>query len=96
MATTPVIKAPVDSIRWEMIREGLEDREYFWLLKQELARVQALNRQNLQPVIVPAQKMLISPDEIITSLTEYDRDPQQLYRLRTDLARTIEKLQQIK
>ncbi|MDW8382726.1 MAG: DUF6067 family protein [Verrucomicrobiota bacterium] len=32
--TAPVVAGPIDSIRWELVREGLEDREYFWLLDQ--------------------------------------------------------------
>ena len=28
----PVVEPPVSSIRWEMLREGIEDYEYLWLL----------------------------------------------------------------
>ena len=30
------IEGPVSSIRWEMLREGLEDYEYFWLLRDRI------------------------------------------------------------
>ena len=28
----------MDSLRWEMLREGLEDYEYFWLLQECVRR----------------------------------------------------------
>ena len=34
----PVIAPPVSSIRWEMLREGIEDYEYLCLLRELLAK----------------------------------------------------------
>jgi hypothetical protein len=39
-----VDKAPLDSIRWEMIREGMEDAWYVNLLRQRLAAARAAGR----------------------------------------------------
>jgi hypothetical protein len=36
----PVIEPPVSSIRWEMLREGVEDYEMLYLLRQRLAEKQ--------------------------------------------------------
>jgi hypothetical protein len=36
--TSPQISGPVNSLRWELTREALEDGEYFWLLKDVLSR----------------------------------------------------------
>ena len=33
----PVLEGPVDSIRWEMLRDGIEDYEYFVILKRLIA-----------------------------------------------------------
>jgi hypothetical protein len=33
----PVIEPPVASIRWEMLREGIEDYEYLWMLRERIA-----------------------------------------------------------
>ena len=33
----PVLEPPVSSIRWEMLREGIEDYEYLYLLRELLA-----------------------------------------------------------
>ena len=49
--TIPVIAGPIDSIRWEMNREGIEDREYCWLLKQLIARTSGELGSNSAPVL---------------------------------------------
>ena len=33
-----MIEPPVSSIRWEMLREGIEDYEYLWLLRDLIGR----------------------------------------------------------
>ena len=37
-ASEPVIEPPVSSIRWEMLREGIEDYEFLWLLRDLIAK----------------------------------------------------------
>ena len=57
---SPVIEPPVTSIRLEMIREGLEDREYFHLLRAELKRRNSLRDEGLKDVRRQAQQALAS------------------------------------
>ena len=72
----PVISGPVDSIRFEMLREGLEDYEYFVMLKK----------------LSPGNALLSVPPEIATSPTVYSTDPVHMENHRLKLARAIEKL----
>jgi len=93
---TPVVKGPVASIRWELLRDGLEDREYFWTLKQEMARLEAIRtdrpalRGRIDQALRQANAALKLPDELAESLVVYTKDPQDLLRARETLARTIE------
>ncbi|MBN1341617.1 MAG: DUF4091 domain-containing protein [Phycisphaerae bacterium] len=73
---TTVLDAPVSSIRLAMLREGLEDREYFWLLRQALADKD--------------HAALHLPDKLVRSLVDFELDPQKLYEARTQLAKAIE------
>ena len=83
---TPVIAGPVNSIRWELLREGLEDREYFWTLRQRLPKTNdAAARRR-------AEAALRLPDRLADSLTEFDHDPQAMYEARRELAEAIEAL----
>ena len=89
----PVLEPPINSIRWEMVREGLEDREYFWVLEQELERVkQADTSPALQRAIEDATHALAASGRLVTSLTEFESDPLKLYEARRQLARAIESL----
>ncbi|MFH0889274.1 MAG: DUF4091 domain-containing protein [Planctomycetota bacterium] len=89
----PLISAPVSSIRLELIREGLEDREYFWLLKQEINRVRSrLSQRKLKD----AEALLNEPDNLIRNLRDFEKDPQKIYQSRLKLALMIEELNKIK
>ena len=72
----PVISGPVDSIRFEMLREGLEDYEYFVMLKK----------------LSPGHALLAVPPEVATSPTVYSTDPAHMENHRLKLARVLEKL----
>jgi len=93
---TPVVKGPVVSIRWELLRDGLEDREYFWTLKQEMARLEALRsekpalRGRIDQALRQANAALKLPDALAQSLVVYTKDPQELLRAREEVARAIE------
>jgi len=92
--TPPVsllIAPPVSSLRWEMIREGIEDREYFWLLDQYLQRREPLLGTN-HPAVLQAVNARASALSIVLSRTYYDTDPQKIYSGRLAVAEAIEAL----
>jgi len=76
-AKGPVLDGPVNTIRLAMLREGLEDREYFWLLKQRLGGKD--------------HAALHLPARLIRGLTHFESDPQKLLAARRELAEAIEK-----
>ena len=82
----PVISGPVDSIRWELLREGLEDREYMWLLEQAAERAGGARGSRARRVLA---KLV---DSLVTSLTEFETDPARLYEARRKIAEAIEQL----
>ena len=61
----------VPSIRWEMMREGCEDYEYLWLLRE---RLRALTpEQRTSPVAQAAQTLL---DTAADSIVGSSEDPE--------------------
>ncbi len=87
----PVIEPPVNSLRWELLREALEDREYFWLLK----RFEERARMRLAPgsaALVEATAARNAALGLVTSARVYAMNPQQLYAARLRLAEAIEAL----
>jgi len=85
----PIFDKPVSSIRWEMIREGVEDYEMLYmlreLLKQKGDRLSESERQL-------ADDLLSVPESITKSMTEFTIDPRPLLQRRAAVAEMIEKL----
>ncbi|MCX7044218.1 MAG: DUF4091 domain-containing protein [Candidatus Sumerlaeota bacterium] len=83
---------PVSSIRWEMLREGMEDYEYFHLLSEVVKKARAAGKRS--PQLDEAEKHLTIPDKIISDKTNFTNDPKSLYERRRALAEAIEKMLQ--
>lgn len=74
---------PVDSIRWEMLRDGIEDYEYLAMLRSALARVPPDQARRFE-------KLLEIPPEITRSLTDFTTDPAPIEERRRRIARALE------
>ena len=72
----PVVAGPVDSIRFEMLREGIEDYEYFAILRRA----------------DPSSRLLAVPRDVAASLRDYSRDPIGMETHRLRLGEAIERL----
>lgn len=85
----PVLDPPVDSIRIEMLRDGIEDYEYFVLLEKLLAE----KASKLSAEEAASLKALLEvPAEVTTDLTHFTTDPKPIDRHRDALAQTVAKL----
>jgi hypothetical protein len=80
----PVISGPVDSLRWEMLREGIEDYEYLALLKRLIAKVGAAG--------VSVARLLVVPETIVRDGKTYTKSSAPIYRRRRAIANAIEML----
>jgi len=90
---TKYLEGPVSSIRWEMLREGLEDYEYFWLLRDAVAKARAA--KITAPAVAEAEKLLTIPDTIIVDKTDFTRDPTPLHQHRCAMGEAIEKVSKL-
>jgi hypothetical protein len=87
--SAPVLDGPVDSIRWEMLRDGIEDYEYHAELKRRLDARGA----SLDPARAAALRALLEvPADVTTDLTHFTTDPAPIERRREALARAIESI----
>jgi hypothetical protein len=87
---TKYLRGPVDSVRWEILREGIEDYEYFVLLERAIK--DAKGKPKLKAVAAEAAKLLDLPATLFTSGKEYTKDPLDLLRYRAKVAEAIERL----
>ena len=89
---TPCLDAPINSIRWENLRDGMEDYEYFWLLQQ--AVTSELVWHGGTALLNEANKLLKVPSCISRDLIHFTTDPRSMLARRDSVARMIERLQQ--
>lgn len=86
----PVLAPPVSSIRWEMLREGIEDFEMLWLLADLLQR----HRDKLSPDRQSQIAALLEvPPEITKDMTTFTKTPGPIHARRAQVAEAIETLQ---
>ena len=82
----PVLEGPVDSVRWEQLRDGIEDYEYLTILKQKLEE----RRSSLKPErIAEYEELLKVPPTISRSMTEFTKDGAPMEIRRDEIARAI-------
>ncbi len=85
----PVIQPPVSSIRWEMIREGVEDYEMLHLLRRLLDEKDATLSDDQRTAW---RDLLRVPSSITSDMITFTTDPTPIYERRRAVARTIEAL----
>jgi len=83
----PILDGPVDSIRWEQLRDGIEDYEYLVLLRKKLEQ----NRAKLTPELRNRYEQLLAvPEDITKSMTEFAPNGQSIELRREAIARALE------
>ena len=82
----PVLDGPVDSIRWEMLRDGIEDYEYLALLE----RLLIVNKDVLEEGQLLKYAVLLDvPGDITSDMTTFTKDPAPIEKHRDVVARAI-------
>jgi hypothetical protein len=85
----PVLEGPVDSIRWEQLRDGIEDYEYFCLMRARLAKAKpGLSKEEYAAL----SQLLLVPKAVSSSLTSFAADGTSIETHRRALAQAIESL----
>jgi hypothetical protein len=88
----PVLEGPVDSIRWEMLRDGIEDYEYLVILKKLIDDKKGkLNSGQLQTY----NALLEVPEDITSNMTTFTKDPAPIEARRNRIARAISDLSRL-
>jgi len=77
---------PLSSIRFEALRDGLEDYEYLWTLRSLVKQAEAGGKTS---AAVQAAKTLLGLDEVVTASGGYSPDIEKYVALRRKLAEAI-------
>ena len=88
----PVLEGPVDSIRWEMLRDGIEDYEYLAILEKLLI----INEDMLdEDQLLRYAALLDVPGDITSDMTTFTKDPAPIEKRRDEVARAIAALNRL-
>ena len=85
-----VLDKPVVSYRLEMLRDGIEDYEYFAMLKRALAKSKNISAEDRAKY----EALLKVPTSVYRSMTDFSIDPGDMEAHRLRLARAIEALRE--
>jgi hypothetical protein len=84
----PVKDGVVNSLRWEQMRNGIQDYEYFWMLENKIKSL----RDSLGTRfswINPKQRGKEISGNVIKGFAEHSDDPQVLYKSKMELIREL-------
>jgi hypothetical protein len=88
----PVLEGPVESIRWEMLRDGIEDYEYLTILNRLLkAKQDKLTANQRQQYTA----LLEVPEDITKDMTTFTKAPAPIEARRDRIARAIVELSKL-
>ncbi|HOW19522.1 MAG TPA: DUF4091 domain-containing protein [Phycisphaerae bacterium] len=83
---------PLSTVRFENIRDGLEDYEYLWRLAERAAAVRKLPlTPQREAYLTQARSLLAVPDAVVRDVREYTRDPKAVDAFRAAVAEAIER-----
>ena len=88
----PAPDGPVPSLRLALLRDGIEDFDYFAILDGLLERASSGQRSVPPEVLETARDAARVPDHIVENTRRHTRDPDTLLEHREALARAIEAL----
>lgn len=85
----PVMDPPVECIRWEMLRDGIEDYEYFAILERLLGKKGASLAADER---AEYERLLEVPGNVSESMVDFTFDPAPMEAHRAALAEAIAEL----
>jgi hypothetical protein len=80
---------PVDSIRWETVRDGIEDFDYLTIAR---ALIVELEKSNANPALLEQAKAVMDLGNVVPDLTNFTRDHKALEQKRREIGALIPEL----
>ncbi len=87
----PTPDGPINSIRWENIRDGIEDYDYLTLFRDRYTRLQ---QQGGATALLERADKAYNLKPLVPNLLQFTRDPATLMNKRHELAQLIEAMDQ--
>lgn len=85
----PGAAGPVPSMRWEIIRDGIEDYDYFAILMDRRTRLKAKGGQD---ALLAKAAQVYNLGTLVPDLVNFSRDPAALAKKRAEVAEMIDEM----
>ncbi len=72
----------LDSLRWEQMRNGLQDYECLWLLEDKIRQIRATLSPRAAGYLDPRRRGVEIASRVVATYTDFSRDPEALYAAR--------------
>ena len=72
----------LNSLRWEQMRNGLQDYECLWLLEDKIRQIRATLSPEAAKLIRPRRRGVEIASQVVRSYTDFSRSPETLYAAR--------------
>jgi hypothetical protein len=68
----------INSLRWEQMRNGIQDYEYLWMLEDKIRKIKNALGERLS-MIEPSYRPVEIASQVVKTINAYNRDPDALY-----------------
>jgi len=79
----------LNSLRWEQMRNGIQDYEYLWLLEDKIRQSRSTVSQRVSSLIDPPRRGIEIASAVVRTTAEYSNDPNVLYTAKRQIIREI-------
>lgn len=84
----------LNSLRWEQMRNGIQDYEYLWLLQDKVRQMKGGMSSRVSSLIEPPRRSLEIAARVVRTTDDCSNDPNALYEARRQILREILDLDQ--
>ncbi len=84
----------LNSLRWEQMRNGIQDYEYLWLLEDRIRQMKAGLSDRVAALIDPSQRSIEIAMRVVRTTADYSNDPNTLYAARRQVIEELLDLEQ--
>ena len=75
----------LDSLRWEQMRNGIQDYEYFRLLEEKVRQMKKAMTERVSALLDPSQRGVEIAARVVRTTADYSNDPNVLYAAKRQL-----------
>jgi hypothetical protein len=74
----------INSLRWEQMRNGIQDYEYLCMLEDKISKIKARLAERLS-IIEPSRRSVEIASQVVKSINNYDKNPGTLYDVKKQI-----------